>query len=137
MKYGLAMVGLDNGLFKAPFTEHGTITGLKKLNKPEEDYTAVTFEFKFGSGDEDKGSGTITRYKDGTVDAMYEGSVMMGGKRFEWQSIETGKVDKDGKTVKGLEIVTFPHSPEQNSFIMETEMDLSDETFTNTVYQWK
>jgi hypothetical protein len=135
MKYGLVMVGLNTTDFKAAFTEHGTIEGLNKLNKSG-DYTEVTFEFKFGNGDEDKGSGTITRYSNDTIDAMYEGSVMMGGKRFEWQSIETGKVDKDGM-VKGLEIVTFPHSPDQKSIIMETEMDLSKQTFKNTVYQWK
>jgi hypothetical protein len=138
MKYGLMMVGLDKQFFNPVFTEteKGTVKGLDALQKGAGyTYTEVTFESKFGSS-EDKGSGTFTRYPDDTVDAIYEGSVMIDGERVEWQSFETGKVDKDGK-VKGLEIVTFPHSPNMKSFIMETEMDLSSGDFTNTAYRWK
>jgi hypothetical protein len=57
--------------------------------------------------------------------------------KIEWQSIETGKVVEDGKVIKGLEIVTFPHSPGMKNFIMETEMNVSNETFSNTGYEWK
>jgi hypothetical protein len=143
MKYALVMVGLDSTLFNYLFTEQGTVKGLKTLEHGPGYKEVTLIDFKVTSNGAksaisgDQGSGTITRYDNGTVDAIYEGSVMIGGERFEWQSIETGKVDKDGKVVKGLEIVTFPHSPKMNGFIIETEMDLSNEVCTNTVYEWK
>jgi hypothetical protein len=145
MKYGLAMAKSEKDFLEKEFfneffteggnlsTEEGNIEELKAL-KDKPGSKEVTFEFDFPKGKE-KGSGTITRYKDGRIDASYEGSVIEGEERFEWQSIETGKV-KDG-VFKGLEIVTFPHSPKKSSFIMETQMDLAKGTFTNKAYQWK
>jgi hypothetical protein len=140
MKYGLLMAGLDPKFFNQLFTETGTLKGLEKI-KDGPGYTEVDFDFnianasaKFANSPE-TGSGTITRYANGTVDAMYEGSVMEGKDRFEWQAFETGKVDKDGKGITGLEIVTFPHSQNMNSFIMETHLDLTSGVFTNTAYE--
>jgi hypothetical protein len=142
MKYGLLMGGLNPASFNPLFTETGTVRGLKNIqggpgsDEVEFDFNIASTGAKFASSPE-SGSGTITRYPGDTVDAMYEGSVMIDGDRIEWEAFETGKVDKDGKVIKGLEIVTFPHSPKMNSFIMETEIDLSNGKFTNTAYEWK
>jgi hypothetical protein len=141
MKYGLLMGGLNPASFNPLFTETGTVRGLKNIqggpgsDEVEFDFNIASTGAKFASSPE-SGSGTITRYPGDTVDAMYEGSVMIGGDRIEWEAFETGKVDKDGKTINGLEIVTFPHSPGMNSFIMETKIDLSNGRFENKAYEW-
>jgi hypothetical protein len=144
MKSGLVMVGLNTASFNHLFQEQGKVKGLSGLTKGG-GRRRVTFDFKVMSkaakfpGGDDEGEGTITWHDDDTVDASYQGSLMIDNERFEWQSIETGKVD--GDVIKGLEIVTFPHSPKlkvwMNNFIMETEMNLSNEDFTNTAYELK
>jgi hypothetical protein len=122
------------------FEESGKVIGLKALKKGAGG-TPVNFKFHVtdtGISGEDEGSGIITWHADDPVYASYQGSLTIDGDKFEWESVEMGK--KDGNVIKGLEVVIFPHSPKlkgwmKNPFIMETEMNVSNEEFKNTAYE--
>jgi hypothetical protein len=123
------------------FEESGVVQGLKALEKGAGG-TPVNFKFNVTDGVSggDNGSGIITWHGNDPVYATYQGLLTIGSDQFEWQSIEMGK--KDGNVIKGLEIVIFPHSKKlepwmKNPFIMETEMDVSNEEFKNIAYEWK
>jgi hypothetical protein len=123
------------------FEESGKVVGLKDLKKGAGG-TPVTFRFNVtnidGGGQED-GAGIITWHANDPVYASYHGSLTIGRDRFEWDSIEMGK--EVGGVIKGVEIVTFSKSQNlkgwmKNPFIMETEMNISNEDFKNTAYEW-
>jgi hypothetical protein len=133
------------------FEESGNITGFKVTKvHPIEGVTieaSFTSEIKgigrFPSG-KNLGSGTMTQYPHGIVDASWQGSLMIaeGGDQFIWWAHEKSKVTEDGK-VKGLTMVTgFTNSQKlswMNNLILalESETDLKSQTFKITAYEWK
>jgi hypothetical protein len=133
------------------FEESGDITGFKvtKVHPIE----GVTIEASFTSeirgigrfpSGKNIGSGTMTQYPHGIVDASWQGSLMIaeGGDQFIWWAHEKSKVTEDGK-VKGLTMVTgFTNSQKlswMNNLILalESETDLRSQTFKITGYEWK
>ena len=139
------------GLGEKLFEESGNITGFKVTKvHPIEGVTieaSFTSEIKgigrFPSG-KNLGSGTMTQYPHGIVDASWQGSLMIaeGGDQFIWWAHEKSKVTEDGK-VKGLTMVTgFTNSQKlswMNNLILalESETDLKSQTFKITAYEWK
>jgi hypothetical protein len=144
-------IQLDMGLGEKLFEESGNITGFKVTKvHPIEGVTieaSFTSEIKgigrFPSG-KNLGSGTMTQYPHGIVDASWQGSLMIaeGGDQFIWWAHEKSKVTEDGK-VKGLTMVTgFTNSQKlswMNNLILalESETDLKSQTFKITAYEWK
>ena len=139
------------GLGEKLFEESGDITGFKvtKVHPIE----GVTIEASFTSevrgigrfpSGKNLGSGTMTQYPHGIVDASWQGSLMIaeGGDQFIWWAHEKSKVTEDGK-VKGLTMVTgFTNSQKlswMNNLILalESETDLKSQTFKITAYEWK
>jgi hypothetical protein len=144
-------IQLDMGLGEKLFEESGDITGFKvtKVHPIE----GVTIEASFTSeirgigrfpSGKNLGSGTMTQYPHGIVDASWQGSLMIaeGGDQFIWWAHEKSKVTEDGK-VKGLTMVTgFTNSQKlswMNNLILalESETDLKSQTFKITGYEWK
>jgi hypothetical protein len=133
------------------FEESGNITGFKVTRvHPIEGVTieaSFTSEIRgmgrFPSG-KNLGSGIMTQYPHGIVDASWQGSIMAtaeGGDQFMWWAHEKSKVDEDGK-IKGLTMVTgFTNSQKlawMNNLIMalESETDLESQKFKITGYEW-
>ncbi len=144
-------IQLDMGLGEKLFEESGNITGFKvtKVHPIE----GVTMEASFTSeirgigrfpSGKNLGSGTMTQYPHGIVDASWQGSLMIteGGDQFIWWAHEKSKVAEDGK-VKGLTMVTgFTNSQKlswMNNLILalESETDLKSQKFKVTGYEWK
>jgi hypothetical protein len=134
------------------FEESGNITGFKvtKVHPIEGVTMEVSFISeirgmgRFPSG-KNLGSGTMTQYPHGIVDASWQGSVMTtseGGDQFMWWAHEKSKVDEDEK-IKGLTMVTgFTNLQKlawMNNLIMalESETDLKSQKFKITGYEWK
>jgi hypothetical protein len=132
------------------FEESGKITGIKvsKVHPVEGTTMEVSFMSeikgigKFPSG-RNLGSGTMTQYPHGVVDAAYQGVVMMPeGDQFVWWAHEKSKMAQGGK-FKGLVMVTgFTNSQKlswMNSLIMalESEFDPQAQQFRTTAYEWK
>ena len=134
------------------FEESGNITGFKvtKVHPIEGATMEVSFTSeirgmgRFPSG-KNLGSGTMTQYPHGIVDASWQGSVMTtseGGDQFMWWAHEKSKVDEDEK-IKGLTMVTgFTNLQKlawMNNLIMalESETDLKSQKFKITGYEWK
>ena len=133
------------------FEESGNVTGFKVIRvHPIEGVTmevSFTSEIRgigrFPSG-KNMGSGTMTQYPHGIVDASWQGSLMIaeGGDQFIWWAHGKGKVVKGGK-VKGLVIVTgFTNSQKlswMNNLILalESETDFESQKFKITGYEWK
>ncbi len=144
-------IQLDMTLGEKLFEESGDITGFKvtKVHPIE----GVTIEASFTSeirgigrfpSGKNLGSGTVTQYPHGIVDASWQGSLMIseGGDQFIWWAHEKSKVTEDGK-VKGLTMVTgFTNSQKlswMNNLILalESETDLKSQKFKITGYEWK
>jgi hypothetical protein len=149
MKSGLIME-LEKGLLEKLFTEHGHVEGFERTDDLQEGViTNVTFTSEVkGEGDmfpsgEDRGSGTMTRRADGTVEAITKGSLVTDdqGHQFMWQSYEMSIVD--GKKLKGLDIVTGSiKSQKWNQLnkliiVLETKHSPSFKEFDNTGYGYK
>jgi hypothetical protein len=133
------------------FEESGNITGFKVTKvHPVEGVTieaSFTSEIKgigrFPSG-KNLGSGTMTQYPHGIVDASWQGSIMTAqdGDQFIWWAHEKSKVVEGGK-IKGLTMVTgFTNSQKlswMNNLILalESETDLESQKFKITGYEWK
>jgi hypothetical protein len=150
MKFQLSMA-----LGEKLFEESGNITGFKVTRvHPIEGVTieaSFTSEIRgtgrFPSG-KNLGSGTMTQYPHGIVDASWQGSVITtaegggSGDQFVWWAHEKSKVGEDGK-VKGLTMVTgFTNSQKlswMNNLILalESETDLESQKFKATGYEWK
>ncbi|HEV3433001.1 MAG TPA: hypothetical protein VG098_03310 [Nitrososphaera sp.] len=140
------------------FEESGDVTGFKVTRvHPIEGVTmevSFTSEVKgigrFPSG-KNMGSGTMTQYPHGIVDASWQGSFMTTtaegggsstGDQFMWWAHEKSKVVEGGK-IKGLIMVTgFTNSQKlswMNNLIyaLESETDTESEKFKTTAYEWK
>jgi hypothetical protein len=133
------------------FEESGNITGVKvtRVHPIEGVTTEVSFtseirgQGRFPSG-ENLGSGIMTKYPHGIIDATWQGSVMTAedGDQFMWWAHEKSKV-VDGGKIKGLTIVTgFTNSHKlswMNNLIMALELDGSvfSQKFKATGYEWK
>ncbi len=132
------------------FEESGNITGFKVTKVHPTEGVTVDVSFvseirgmgRFPSG-KNMGSGTVTQYPHGVVDASWQGSLATteGGDQFVWWAHEKSKVVEDGK-VKGLTMVTgFTHSQKlswMNNLIiaLESETDSSSQKFKTTGYEW-
>ncbi len=132
------------------FEESGNITGLKVTRvHPIE---GVTLEISFTSeirgigrfpSGKNLGSGALTQYPHGIVDASWQGSVATteGGEQFVWWAHEKSKVVEGGK-IRGLTMLTgFTHSQKlswMNNLIiaLESETDPSSQKFKTTGYEW-
>lgn len=131
------------------FEESGKITGFKliKVHPVEGVTTEVTFmsDVKgvegFPSG-KNLGSGTMTKYPHGIIDATWQGTLMTEiADQFMWWGHEKSRVLDDGK-IRGLNMVTgFTNSQNlswMNSLIMLIELagsERSDE-FCASAYEW-
>ena len=132
------------------FEENGNITAVKvlKVHPIEGETTEITFtseikgEGKFPSG-KNLGSGTMTKYSHGIIDAAYIGSITTHeGDQFMWWAHEKCKIIEGGK-IRGLVIVTgFTNSQKlswMNNLIMALEVDASifSNEFKAIAYEWK
>lgn len=133
------------------FEESGRITGFKvtKVHPIEGLTTEVSFTSdikgigRYPSG-KNLGSGKMTKYPHGIIDATWQGTLMTTehGEQFMWWAHEKSKVDEDGN-IKGLNVATgFTNSQKlswMNSLIILIELNgsvLSDQ-FSATAYEWK
>jgi hypothetical protein len=133
------------------FEENGNIIGLKitRVHPIEGLTTEVTFtseirgEGRYPSG-ENLGSGIMTKYSHGVIDATWQGSLTIaeGGDQFIWWAHEKSKIVESGK-IKGLNIMTgFTNSQKlswMNNLIIVIEIDgsISSMKFKATGYEWK
>jgi len=133
------------------FEENGNIIGLKitRVHPIEGLTTEVTFtseirgEGRYPSG-ENLGSGIMTKYSHGVIDATWQGSLTIaeGGNQFIWWAHEKSKIVESGK-IKGLNIMTgFTNSQKlswMNNLIIVIEIDgsISSMKFKATGYEWK
>lgn len=133
------------------FEESGNIIGLKitRVHPIEGVTTEVSFtskirgEVRYPSG-ENLGSGTMTKYPHGVIDATWQGTLMIaeGNDQFMWWAHEKSKVVESGK-IKGLNIMTgFTNSQKlswMNNLIIVLEIDasVSSMKFKATGYEWK
>ena len=135
------------------FEESGNVVGLKVTRVHPIEGTTMEVSFtseitgfgRFPSG-RNIGSGVMSRYPHGVVDAGYQGTFMIGGEQgeqFMWWAHEKSKVVEPGGKTKGLVMVSgFTNSEKlswMNSLIMalESEFDPMAEKFTTTAYEWK
>lgn len=133
------------------FEEIGNIIGVKVIKvHPIEGVTSeVSFtseirgEGRYPSG-ENLGTGTMTKYPHGVIDATWQGSLTIadGSDQFMWWAHEKSKVVEGGK-IKGLNIMTgFTNSQKlswMNNLIIVLEIDgsVSSMKFKATGYEWK
>ena len=133
------------------FEESGNITGLKiiKVHPIEGVTTEISFtseikgESRFPSG-QNIGSGTLTKYPHGIIDATWHGSLMSSenGDQFMWWAHEKSKV-VEGGNIKGLNIMTgFTNSQKlswMNNLIIALEISGSvfSQIFKATGYEWR
>ena len=133
------------------FEESGNITGLKiiKVHPIEGVTTEISFtskikgESRFPSG-QNIGSGTLTKYPHGIIDATWHGSLMSSenGDQFMWWAHEKSKV-VEGGNIKGLNIMTgFTNSQKlswMNNLIIALEISGSvfSQKFKATGYEWR
>jgi hypothetical protein len=133
------------------FEESGNITGVKVIKvHPIEGVTSeVSFTSEIrGEGrypsSENLGSGTMTKYLHGVIDATWQGSLTIAedSDQFMWWAHEKSKVVEGGK-IKGLNIMTgFTNSQKlswMNNLIIVLEIDgsVSSMKFKATGYEWK
>lgn len=137
-------------LGKKLFEESGRITGFKvtRVHPIEGVTTEASFTSeikgieKFPSG-KNLGSGTMTRYPHGIIDATWQGTFMTEkGEQFMWWGHEKSKVLNEGK-IRGLNMVTgFTNSQNlswMNNLIIMVDLAgsvISDE-FTATAHEWE
>ena len=132
------------------FEESGKITGLKVTRVHPVEGTTMEISFmseikgigKFPGG-RNLGSGTMTQYPHGVVDASHQGTAtLQGGGHFFWWAHEKSRIAEGGK-IRGLVIVSgFTNSDKlswMNSLIMalESESDPEAQQFRTTAYEWK
>jgi len=133
------------------FEENGNIIGLKitRVHPIEGLTTEVTFtseirgEGRYPSG-ENLGSGIMTKYSHGVIDATWQGSLTIaeGGDQFIWWAHEKSKIVESGK-IKGLNIMTGITNSQKlswmNNLIIVIEIDgsISSMKFKATGYEWK
>jgi hypothetical protein len=137
------------------FEESGNVVGFRVTRVHPIEGTTMEVSFtseikgfgKFPSG-RNIGSGTMTQYPHGVVDASYQGTVMTGtaeeeGEQFMWWAHEKSKVVEGSGKTKGLVMVSgFTNSQKlswMNSLIMalESEFDPGAMKFRTTAYEWR
>ena len=89
------------------------------------------------------GSGTMTQYPHGLVDASYHGTVTTAeGEQIFWWAHEKSKV-VEGGNIKGLVMVSAFTNSQKLSWIshlliiLESELDPRAQEFRTTAYEWK
>jgi hypothetical protein len=133
------------------FEESGNITGFKIIRVHPIEGTTMEVSFtsdirgigRFPNG-QNLGSGTMTQYPHGIVDASWIGTLTTTEHRdqFIWWAHEKSKVMEDGK-VKGPVLVTgFSNSQNlswMNNLIiaLESESDPISQKFKTIGYEWK
>jgi hypothetical protein len=132
------------------FEERGSVVAFKVTTVHPIEGTTMEVSFsselkgfgKFPSG-RNMGSGIMTQYPHGVVDASYQGTLMAAeGEQLLWWAHEKSKVVEGGK-IKGMVIVSaFTNSQRFswiNSLIMvlESEFDPAAMQFRTTAYEWK
>jgi hypothetical protein len=133
------------------FEESGNVAGFKVTRVHPVEGTTMEVSFtseikgsgRFPSG-RNIGSGTMTQYPHGAVDASYQGTIMTAeeGEQFMWWAHEKSNVIEGGK-IKGLVMVSgFTNSQKlswMNNLIMalEAEFDPGALHFRATAYEWK
>ena len=137
------------GLGEKLFEEAGKITAFKvmKVHPIEGTTTEITFRSeirgidRFPNG-KNMGSGTMTRYPHGIIDATWQGTLTIEqGEEFVWWGHEKSRVLDDGK-IRGLNIVTgFTNSQDliwMNSLVIVVELTASihSDEFCATAYEW-
>jgi hypothetical protein len=142
----LASMALGEKLFE----EIGNIVVVKvtKVHPLEGETTEITFtseikgEGRFPSG-RNLGSGTMTKYPHGIIDAAYQGSfTTQEGDQFMWWAHEKCKISEGGN-IRGLVIVTgFTNSKKlswMNNLVMVLDVDGSvfSQEYKATAYEWK
>lgn len=132
------------------FEERGKVTtiSVKSVHPVEGVKMEVSFASEiagignFPSG-RNMGSGTMTRYPHGTIDASYHGVfATKEGEQFFWWAHDKSRVEEGGKT-RGVTIVSgFSNSQKLswlNSLVMviESEFDPESQEYRGTGYRWK
>lgn len=132
------------------FEEAGSVTTFKVTKVHPVEGTTMEISFtsdirgigRFPSG-KNIGSGTMTQYPHGAVDAAYNGFVTTPeGDQIMWWAHEKSKVVQGGK-VRGLVMVSgFTNSQKLswvNNVIMaiESELDPNTMKFSGSSYEWK
>lgn len=97
---------------------------------------------KFPSG-KNTGSGTMTQYPHGVMDASYTGFVTMAdGETFMWWAHEKAKQTENGR-MRGLVMVTGYTNSQKYSwmnniiFALESDFDPATQQLKTTGYEWK
>ncbi len=96
---------------------------------------------KFPSG-RNMGSGTVTHYPSGAVNARYQGVATLDGDNYIWWANEKSR-RKDGGGVKGIVIVSGYTNSQKLSWltgkiiVIESEIDTSFQQYRGTGYEWK
>jgi hypothetical protein len=116
------------------FEESGNIIGVKitRVHPIEGVTTEVSFtseirgEGKYPDG-ENLGSGTMTKYPHGVIDATWQGSLTIaeGEDQFMWWAHEKSKVVEGGK-IKGLNIMTGFTNSQKLSWIIICKIILDE-----------
>ena len=133
------------------FEETGNVTAFKVTRVHPIEGTTVEVSFlsdikgigRFPSG-KNVGSGTMTQYPHGAVDASYQGFVTTQeeGEQLIWWAHEKSKVVEGGK-VKGLVMLSAYTNSQKLSWInnlvmaLEGEFDPPTQQFKTTAYEWK
>ena len=96
----------------------------------------------FPSG-KNTGSGTMTQYPHGVIDASYNGFVTMSeGDTFMWWAHEKSKT-VEGGNAKGLVMVSGYTNSQKYSWmnklilVLDSEFDLATQKLKTTGYEWK
>jgi hypothetical protein len=132
------------------FEESGKVLGFKVTRVHPVEGTTMEVSFtseikgfgKFPSG-RNVGSGIMTQYPHGVVDASYQGTIMTaeGGEQFIWWAHEKSKL-ADGGKIKGMVMVSGFTNSEKLSWmnrllmILESEFDPTALQFRTTAYEW-
>jgi hypothetical protein len=132
------------------FEESGNVLGFKVARVHPVEGTTIEASFtseikgfgRFPSG-RNVGSGTMTQYPHGVVDASYQGTIMTSekGEQFIWWAHEKSKLSEGGK-IKGIVILSgFTNSQKlswMNSLVVagESEFDPAAQQFKVMGYEW-
>lgn len=132
------------------FEETGKVTGLniESVHPVEGVKMQVSFASeltgigRFPNG-RNMGSGRMTQYPHGIIDAEYRGVFMTAeNEQYFWWAHEKSKLVESGK-VKGLVIVTGFTSSQKLSWannlviVIDSEFDRAKQEFKGTAYEWK
>lgn len=132
------------------FEESGKVLGFKVTRVHPVEGTTMEVSFtseikgfgKFPSG-RNVGSGIMTQYPHGVVDASYQGTIMTAeeGEQFIWWAHEKSKL-ADGGKIKGMVMVSGFTNSQKLSWmnrllmILESEFDPTALQFRTTAYEW-